>query len=138
MQWRADLKDEVSSLYKRGVKTMFFVIPMALSAMILVLCYGLGGFGLIHMVNTAFYWGLISLTIGTFLHIIQTGFFQLFTSGFKQLKRRTRSAERVEQQLKEDRQLQNWKRGFLNKSRIMLLGIGLGMTISAFGGVLML
>ncbi|KGP91523.1 hypothetical protein N780_20030 [Pontibacillus chungwhensis BH030062] len=117
---------------------MFFVIPMALSAIILVLCYGLGNFELVHMVNTAFYWGLISLTVGTFLHIIQTGFFRLFTSGFKQLKRRTRSAERVEQMLKEDGELQSWKRGVLNKSRVMLLGIGLGLTLSAFGGVMML
>ncbi|QSS99715.1 DUF3899 domain-containing protein [Pontibacillus sp. ALD_SL1] len=117
---------------------MFFVIPMALSAIILALCYGLGDFELIHMVNTAFYWGLISLTIGTFLHIIQTGFFRLFTSGFKQLKRRTRSAERVDRRLKEDRELQSWKRGVSDKSRVMFLGIGIGLILSAFGGVLML
>ncbi|WP_408007858.1 DUF3899 domain-containing protein [Pseudalkalibacillus sp. A8] len=85
------------------------------------------------VVDFAFFWGLVSLTVGACFYIMQTGFLDLFFDGFKKLGAvvipKSRSLEKVDMQLKKDPSLISWKQSVFRKAKMLFLGIGSGMTL---------
>lgn len=93
------------------------------------------------MTNRTFMVGLISLTIFVILKILQSGFLNLFLGGMRQLKnviiRKSNAQTRTEDQLKDDVQLEEFKRNtydwFL---KITLMTAMASLVMSLFGLVL--
>ncbi|KAB2336661.1 DUF3899 domain-containing protein [Cytobacillus depressus] len=73
---------------------------------------------LIEWINITFLVGLLSLLAFTLVKITETGFFQLFTSGFKKINitliPKSRSHQRIDDQLNNDPNLQQFKKNYLN------------------------
>lgn len=88
------------------------------------------------MTNITFMVGLISLTLFVVLKIIQSGFFDFFFKGIRQVNRfvfRKSNAEtRIENQLKNDTQLQKFKEDTYNwflKYTFALAFVSLAMSL---------
>ncbi|MGP4078924.1 DUF3899 domain-containing protein [Pseudalkalibacillus sp. R45] len=88
------------------------------------------------IVNFAFFWGLICMTVGACFYILQTGFLDLFFEGFKKLSAvavpKSRSLIETDKQLKKDPSLRSWKQSVFLKGKSLFLGIGSGMMLFSF------
>ncbi|TLS38540.1 DUF3899 domain-containing protein [Pseudalkalibacillus caeni] len=97
---------------------------------------------LLTMINNAFFWGLISLTIGACFYILQTGFLNLFFDGFRQITSvivpKSRSLERTDRKMKEDVSLKKWKQTVFANAKLVFLGIGSGMALFSITGTFFL
>lgn len=100
------------------------------------------GDNVLHFINSSFYWGIIALTIGTGLFVLKTGFLNLLFEGFSKIHRmivpRSRSMERVDEQVNRDHRFTDWKDRVLVSGILMCLGTGTGLTGISIAGVLIL
>lgn len=119
-----------------------FIISLVLSAICSVALWGDGGVGTLKLVNEAFYWGIIGLTSGAFLLILRTGFLGLLFEGFYKIQSlvtpRSRAMQRVDNQLKEDDHFQFWKERVMSAGMSVCFGIGAGLSLLSFAGVLIM
>ncbi|WP_221566953.1 DUF3899 domain-containing protein [Alkalihalobacillus sp. TS-13] len=92
------------------------------------------------IVDFAFFWGLICMTVGACFYVLQTGFLDLFFEGFKKLSAvavpKSRSFIETDKQLKKDPSLMAWKQSVFLKGKSLFLGIGSGMMLFSFTSLL--
>ncbi len=88
------------------------------------------------IVDFAFFWGLICMTVGACFYILQTGFLDLFFEGFKKLSTvavpKSRSLIETDEHLKKDPSLRAWKQSVFLQGKSLFLGIGSGMMSFSF------
>ncbi|WP_270180174.1 DUF3899 domain-containing protein [Alkalihalobacillus sp. CinArs1] len=93
----------------------------------------------IQFVNRSFYWGIIALTVGTILVVLKSGFLTLLFEGFSKIHRmivpRSRSMERVDEQVKRDPSFTDWKERVLVSGILICYGAGTGLTGLSVAGV---
>ncbi len=94
------------------------------------------------MTNIAFMFGLLSLTFFVILKIIQSGFFDLFFTSMRQFKgfifRKSNAENRIEKQLSEDIQLQEFKKSAYKWSLAITLTVALSSFIMSLLGLFLL
>ena len=94
------------------------IISILLVAGLWISLWGYFYWSVLEMTNLTFMVGLTSLTLFVVLKIIQSGFFELFFKGMRQLNdfvfRKSNAHTRVENQLKKDAQLQEFKKSTYN------------------------
>ena len=119
-----------------------FLMSLMLSVICSVVLWGSEGIGSLTLINEAFYWGIIGLTFGAFLLILRTGFLSLLFEGFYKIQSlvtpRSRAMERVDDQLKEDHRFLFWKERVMTAGMSVCFGIGAGLSMLSFAGVLMM
>lgn len=85
--------------------------------------------------------GLISLTFFVVLKIIQSGFFDLFFTSMHQLKsfifRKSKAETRIEKQLSEDIQLQEFKKRAYGWSLTITLTVALSSLVMSLLGLVL-
>ena len=117
-------------------------MSLILSVICSIVLWGSEGVGSLKLVNEAFYWGIIGLTFGAFLLVLRTGFLALLFEGFYKIQSlvtpRSRAMQRVDDQLKENHRFLFWKERVMLTGMSVCLGIGVGLSLLSFAGVLMM
>jgi len=83
------------------------------------------------IIDRVFLLGLAILLIGSILYVVRTGFFDLFLSGFKQIKAIFLKQSHALIESNENSDLSGWKVTFMQHTIVISLGIGTGLLVTS-------